>query len=152
MGHGKNLKSRRKKVSRVSRPRNRTKISHPQIQSQWERGNLNKNYQFIGLATDANKAVVKPVEKEVKKPQLLNEWKHIDNEETIHRVGVNAVKRPPNYMSEELCLELKPLVGKYGDDFDAMFKDIKLNKWQRTKGWLKRNVTRYNKYMASNDS
>lgn len=38
---------------------------------------------------------------------------------------------------------MKKLIKKYGDDFDKMFKDIKMNYMQWTKGQLKKKYGQY---------
>jgi hypothetical protein len=82
------------------------------------------------------------------KTALVAEWSKIDQASALTGHGTQAARRPKFYMSEEECAYIEPLVKRYGADHEAMFRDIKLNTYQQTRAWLKRNVERYNNYQA----
>jgi hypothetical protein len=82
------------------------------------------------------------------KTALVAEWSKIDQATALTGHGTQAARRPKFYMSEEECAYIEPLVKRYGADHEAMFRDIKLNTFQQTRAWLKRNVERYNKYQT----
>jgi hypothetical protein len=83
------------------------------------------------------------------KTALVTEWSKIDQATALTGHGTQAARRPKFYMSEEECAYIEPLIKRYGADYEAMFRDIKLNAFQQTKAWLKRNVERYNNYQAT---
>jgi nucleolar protein 16 len=53
------------------------------------------------------------------------------------------VEKLVRHASEQEVLVFKPLVQKYGDNYEAMSRDIKLNKYQLSSGQLKRKISRW---------
>jgi hypothetical protein len=51
-------------------------------------------------------------------------------------------KKAENHMSNAEIAYLRPLIHSFGDDFDAMARDIKINYEQWTRAKLKRRIAR----------
>lgn len=96
-----------------------------------------------GLSVEETTAEPKP------KGKYIDEWKDHDSDRALTGHRLTAERRPPFWMSDEEVRYLKPLVNKYGEDYTAMFADIKLNCLQHTKAWLKKKCKRYNNFMAT---
>ena len=77
------------------------------------------------------------------KRALVNKWGKIDQNTALTGHGTTAARKPKFWLSEEDRAYIKPLHDRYGNDYSAMARDIKLNNFQQTKGWLARNVERY---------
>ncbi|RHZ88456.1 hypothetical protein Glove_22g99 [Diversispora epigaea] len=60
----------------------------------------------------------------------------------LEKQAANVYKRE-RYQSEGDKLFCKEMINKYGDDYHAMFKDIKLNIYQLTETQLKKKCERY---------
>ncbi|GBG30599.1 Nucleolar protein 16 [Hondaea fermentalgiana] len=72
--------------------------------------------------------------------------KGIDQDTALSHRGLTERRRPAHWMSEEDCLFIAPLVDKYGTDYKAMCRDIKLNIYQHPMGHLRRKAQRFVKF------
>eukprot|EP00924_Labyrinthula_sp_SR-Ha-C_P003014 snap_masked-scaffold_58-processed-gene-0.50-mRNA-1 protein AED:1.00 eAED:1.00 QI:0/-1/0/0/-1/1/1/0/158 len=109
------------------------------------------NYKKMGLQFNVND---RSILKQKKKP--VNEQKkvtlgdvmqqNVNTEKNLSRKNVTKLSRPDFYLTEDEERYLRPLVKRYGLDRSAtkkMFMDIKLNRMQRTMGWLKNKISIY---------
>lgn len=127
-------KSARRKGRVTSKPKRKKGHSVPQFftttrRLRWNpRRTLEQNYSTLGLVNDPNKACQKAAEGAETGPQ---QPAPIESE---------VVERKPRVekASEFQAAELRPLLAKYGDDFESMSRDIKLNKWQHSAGQLRK--------------
>ncbi|CAG8681854.1 4500_t:CDS:2 [Racocetra fulgida] len=55
----------------------------------------------------------------------------------------SVVYKRERYQSEEERLFVEKLINKYGDDYESMFRDIKLNVYQYTAAQLKKKCQKY---------
>ena len=70
-------------------------------------------------ATKPNNTIVEQMEKEAANPRIT-----------------------PRHQSEQEMMVFESLVAKHDDDYQAMARDIKLNKYQLTSGQIKRKIQR----------
>jgi nucleolar protein 16 len=57
--------------------------------------------------------------------------------------AANVFGKHESYQSEGEKRFIEELIQKYGDDYDAMFRDIKLNIYQHTVAQLRKKCQRY---------
>mmetsp|Transcript_16969 Transcript_16969/g.29997 ORF Transcript_16969/g.29997 Transcript_16969/m.29997 type:complete len:190 (+) Transcript_16969:170-739(+) len=175
MGRGVNVKRRAsgKKVSRrVRRDPTKINVAHGGVKADWQKGTVLENYKALGICANPNSEMAKfrpgparfrkgeklakeelkqndsPLKPSMtaKQSALVAKWSECDQDTLITGRGLTAARRAAFHMSEEECLYIKPLVDAYGEDFDAMFKDIRLNFYQYSKGQLQRLGKRFMQY------
>lgn len=114
------------------------------IKENWDdKKSLNANYSKIGISTDPNKAVNNnPVNEEVFNQELeyLKTQLEAFEEEKVKRVFF--AKKERKYWAR--------LIEKYGDDYKAMAKDIKLNNYQHTKKKCEKKCKLYHELYGNN--
>lgn len=162
---GVSIRSHRAKVSRKNQKNLKlTKIDRSIVKEHWENGTLKDNYAALGIALNPNEVIDKPTEKKrkheerqskltrnvpTKKAKVVEEWDVVDQEVAITGKGTREARRPKFWMSEEDIRVIKPMVDKHGQDINKIFRDLKVNPYQKTKGWLKKNITRYVNFMET---
>ncbi|EQC33563.1 hypothetical protein SDRG_09069 [Saprolegnia diclina VS20] len=145
MVHARNRPGKGKvKVSRKSKPIRKYKtkfVGDGEIKKLWDHKLTTKqNYEKIGLNRDPNAiAQIRACTEEIIDPEELFDVPDSDilnlNDERNH-------KKAENHMSEMEVAYLRPLLAKFGDDYAAMARDIKINNEQWTESKLKRRCAR----------
>ena len=139
----KNLKSRRKKVSRrVRKPLKPTlkTMRTESIRDAWDSSKtLEQNYSSLKLVgrRDLNRAA--PGKRIEDAETISSTSGHIFEEVT--KIESRRIRRK-HHVSKGEADYLRRLIAKYDDDYTAMFRDIKLNYKQYTKNHLRRRCTR----------
>jgi hypothetical protein len=138
----KNLKSRRKKVTRrvrkPIRPELRT-MRTESIRDAWDSSKtMDQNYSKLKLIGRGDLNRIAPG-KRIEDREETETKGHIFEAETKREC---RKLRRKHHVSKGEADYLRRLIKKYDDDYTAMFRDIKLNYKQYTKNHLRRRCTR----------
>jgi hypothetical protein len=135
----------------------------PMLTVPWKSGkSLHKNYEIMGLVSDPNAMLRREVE--VEKSRVLG-FEQEEALEILHKPDAHSSKTDAKEgeLSSELekikkveilphiqtsmaiweQLELRKLIARYKEDYEAMARDIKLNRYQKTAAQLERRVALY---------
>ena len=139
----KNLKSRRKKVSRkVRKPLKPTlrMMRTESIRDAWDSSKtLEQNYSKLKLVGRHDLNRIAPGKRIEDAVAISATEGHIFEEVT--KIESRRIRRK-HHVSKGEADYLRRLIVKYDDDYTAMFRDIKLNYKQYTKNYLRRRCTR----------
>ncbi|OQS02070.1 hypothetical protein THRCLA_05531 [Thraustotheca clavata] len=132
------------KVSRKSKPIRKYKtkfVGDAEIKKKWDHNlTTRQNYEKIGLCQNPNSLdQLRSCTDEVIDPEELFD---VPDSDILNLNNERNPKKMDNHMSEMEMQYLRPLVAKYGDDFTAMARDIKINNEQWTAAKLKRRCAR----------
>ncbi|CAJ0827841.1 7143_t:CDS:2 [Entrophospora sp. SA101] len=130
----------------------------PIIASNWnKKETLRQNYKRIGLLTSLNRVagerddegnIVNVIigededENEVFDKKIQPEPAKTEIVKALEEEASKVFKHE-KYQSEGEIEFVKKMIERYGEDYDAMFKDIKLNVYQHTKKQLKKKCEKY---------
>ncbi len=121
------------------------------IQKIWDHNlTTNQNYERLGLCQNPNaiehlRSCINTSE-ELVDPNALFDVP--DSDILNHKMKATMMddernyKKAENHMSNAEIAYLRPLIHSFGDDFDAMARDIKINYEQWTRAKLKRRIAR----------
>ncbi|GAA0157838.1 hypothetical protein LIER_15017 [Lithospermum erythrorhizon] len=136
--------------------------------AKWDdEGSVLENYKAFGVVSDPNVRCRKPNmveegslnvppsqdEEEVDEFQPIDSGSDLEEDDLKsalgkrRRDGENALPQP---LTATQRIHIRRLVEKYGDDYQRMFKDIKLNSMQHSVATLQKLCHRYNIYKDKN--
>ncbi|XP_057439280.1 nucleolar protein 16 [Lotus japonicus] len=127
-------------------------IPESEFDPKWDdKGSVNDNYKSFGVLSDPNSLTIIP---EIDSPTHLSD-SGSDLEEDDLKSALGKRRRdgksvPPQPLTAMQRVHITRLVDKYGDDYQSMFIDIKLNPMQHSVGTLQKLCQRYHMYKNKN--
>ncbi|XP_020210058.1 nucleolar protein 16 [Cajanus cajan] len=111
-------------------------------------GTVNHNYHSFGVLTDPNAiAVPSPA------PPTVDSGSDLEEDDLKSALGKkrrDGRSAPPQPLTAMQRIHISRLVDKYGDDYQSMLMDIKLNPMQHSIGTLQKLCIRYQMYQEKN--
>ena len=149
---------RHKKISKRIKTGNKKtltskKKNHVPNTSLWDKNmKIAENFKNIGIMTNINKEIDRSLEKNHSKINIEEEINVEDlNKGKIQLEQITyAPKKIKLTPDEKICIEL--LIKKHHDNFDKMFKDLKLNKFQWSVNQIQKYYEKYQFLYSGNNS
>ncbi|KAG5002650.1 hypothetical protein AAZX31_10G018900 [Glycine max] len=116
---------------------------------QWDdQGTVNTNYSSFGVLSDPNSLTELSSD-----PQTIDSGSDLEEDDLKSALGKkrrDGRSAPPQPLTAMQRIHISRLVAKYGDDYQSMLVDIKLNPMQHSIGTLQKLCMRYHMYQNKN--
>ena len=114
-------------------------FTDPVIKKQWDpKKSYDQNMKSLGLVSQPGKMVTTKKDSELHPQEAtVIELYDVPNSDTLES---RKKKRPQSADDQKYIARL---LAKYGDDYTAMFRDIKINKMQYTESQLRKMASRF---------
>ncbi|XP_061365553.1 nucleolar protein 16 [Gastrolobium bilobum] len=121
------------------------------LNPEWDdKGSVNHNYNSFGVVSNPNSLTIRNTPQSDSHSDSGSDLEEDDLKSALGKKRRDGKTAPPKPLTAMQRVHISRLVDKYGDDYQSMFMDIKLNPMQHSLATLEKLCKRYHMHSNKN--